>query len=127
MSRSTKHNTHIYVVHPPPPRGYIHQLFFFISVLNHLQHRATKNPSSHRTKDLRSSLDPSSLRYSTKPSITSHSNLHLALQALYSHAQSTYKTLLALSLHHIDAPSFMYLLTLPSLLIYTYKSGPKRG
>jgi hypothetical protein len=76
---------------------------------------------------MRSWLDPSSLCYSTNPSITSHGNLHLALQALYSHAQSNYKTLLALILHHIDAPiSCTFLHCLAYLFIHT-KVGLNMG
>jgi hypothetical protein len=63
---------------------------YFFSSVNRLQAQSHQNPSLHRTKDLCSSLDPSSMCYSTKPSTIGYNHLHLDLQVSYSHAQSTY-------------------------------------
>jgi hypothetical protein len=48
-------------------------------------------------EDLRNSLDPSSLRYSTKPYTICYDHLRLALQVSHSHAQSAYRIYLHLA------------------------------
>jgi hypothetical protein len=91
------------------------------------KHRAIKTLTLHRTEDLRSSLDPSSLRYNTKPSTVSHRDLHSALQVLHKmhKALITQIQLLALSLHHIDISSTT---SLYGLDIYIYiQNRPKHG
>jgi hypothetical protein len=95
--------------------------------MNQLQAESLKTLTPHRTKDLRSSLDPSSLRYNTKPPIISHRDLHLALQVLHrmQKALITQIQLLALSLHHIDISSTT---SLYGLDIYIYiQNRPKHG
>jgi hypothetical protein len=63
----------IYVVHPtlglrPPTLLYYHWPIGY-------KNKALETLTPHRTEDLRSSLDPSSFPYNTKPSISSHRDL----------------------------------------------------
>jgi hypothetical protein len=87
------------------------------------KHKAFKTLTPHRTEDLRSSLDPSSLRYNTNPSTICYKELHLALQVAYSHAQSTYRLYLHLAYIHI---TWMHYFSTPYIaypFIYTYQIG----
>jgi hypothetical protein len=65
LVRGTQNNTQSYHG-SPPPWGYIHNIFFFIISVKQLQHRDSTILTSHKTKYLRCSLDPSSLHFSTK-------------------------------------------------------------
>jgi hypothetical protein len=74
---------------------------------------------------MHSSLDPSSLHYSTKTSIVSHRDLHSALQVLHRmhKALITQIQLSELSLHHIDAD---FTTSLYGIDIYIYiQNRPK--
>jgi hypothetical protein len=91
--RKDKHNeskhraSHTGLRGSPPPWGYVHQLFLFISIFNRqLQHRA-QNPSSQ--KDRRSMQLARSFFLALQHK-ASYNNLHLALQASYDRAQSIY-------------------------------------
>ena len=65
------------------------------------KHKSIKTLTPHKTEDLHSSLDPSSLHYITKPSTICYKDLHLALQVSYSHAQITYRLYFHLAYIHI--------------------------
>jgi hypothetical protein len=123
--------SHTYLCGSPPSWGYVHQLFLFIISVKQLQHRASTILTPDRTKDLRSSLDPSSLGFNTKPCTTSYNHFHLALQASYNHAQSIYnpQNLQSTSDHTdpITSTKPPGILTLPKYLFIYYKSGPKSG
>ena len=88
------------MVHPHPGDTSTNSSSLLSSV-NRLQEQSLKTLTMHRTQDLRSSLDPSSLCYNTKPSIICYKDLHLALQVYYSPAQSTYRLYLHLAYIHI--------------------------
>jgi hypothetical protein len=110
-----------YLSDSPPSRGYVHQLFFFISFNQSLACTDPKTLTPHKTRDLLSSLDPPSLRYSTKPSTISYIDLHLALQVSHSmhkalHFLITQIPLLALSQLAQHLRTIQLLITLPSLL-----------
>ena len=68
----------------PPPWGYVHQLFFFISFYQYSTCTETWFLTPQRTEDLCTSLDPPSLNYNTNPSTVSYNHLHLALQVSHS-------------------------------------------
>jgi hypothetical protein len=59
-----------------PPWGYVHQLFFSINIVQVVTNTEPPNPIAHRTKDLCSSLDPSSLPYNKNHSMSPHKDLH---------------------------------------------------
>jgi hypothetical protein len=95
-----------------------------LASVNQVTTQSHPNPSSHRTKYLRSLLDPSSFHYNTKPSTVSHRDLHLSLQALH----SSHKALIQ---HHIDAlpialRNHMYFTSTSYLFIHT-KVGLSMG
>ena len=100
---------------------------YLLYSINQLQEQSLKTLTSHKTEDLRNLLDPSSLHYSTNPSIVSHKDLHSALQVLHRMHKSliTQIQLLELSLNHIDISSTT---SLYGLDIYIcIQNRPKHG
>jgi hypothetical protein len=114
------------VVHPHPGATSTKYSSLLASV-NQVTTHSHPNPSLHRTKYLRSSLDPSSLHYNTKPSTVSHRDLHSTMQALHKMHKALITKIqpLALSLHHIDISWVNPWNIIPILLHYPPK--PKKG
>jgi hypothetical protein len=69
------------MVHPHPRVTSTHSCSLLASI-SHLHAQSHKNPTPHRTGDLRISLDPPSLRYIINPFTLSYNDLHLAIQVL---------------------------------------------
>jgi hypothetical protein len=95
-----------------------------------LQHRASMILTSHRTEYLCSSLDPSSLHFSTKLQQLALS-FSISLQSCTENLQYTsdhtdlVTSTKPLAIHHIDV--LLLLLTLPKYLFIDYKMGLSMG
>ena len=114
------------MVHPHP-RDTSTKTYSVLASVDQVTAQSLKTLTLHKTKDLRSSLDHSSLHRSTKPSTVSQTNLHLALEVLHKMHKALITQIqpLEISLYHIDISSTT---PLYGLDIYIYlQNRPKHG
>ena len=118
IKTSTKHHNIVFTWFTPllglrPPT-----LLLYILWSIGYKHRDIKTLTPHRKKDLHSSLDPSFLHYSTRPSTVSHRDLHSALQVSHKMHKALITQIQLLSLSQLAQllRTIQLLLTLPSLL-----------